>query len=274
MRRIFLLTLLITCATSFNLLPLIPLIKKSPSSLSSPRSHPRLQHAVHSPTSEHSASLSSTSLLAAPIAAGTGMFSRELLKPLFINCVSGIMLAAAADLLAQVMKIDFTSDVKVFENPYLMAFKTKRERFSKWVSNFRTNMGTVDLTRMAGFALFGLAVKGFIQFYYYGFFIDKITNGNCILSTMFDQLIYVPALYYPLYFTCTGLFQGRSIRESLSYYKSSFVNLCLASIVFWTPIQILNFKLIPVLWRNIVVLFSAFVWTLLLSLNADPAKDE
>ena len=91
---------------------------------------------------------------------------------------------------------------------------------------------------------------------------------------MFDQLIYVPALYYPLYFTCTGLFQGRSIRESLSYYKSSFVNLCLASIVFWTPIQILNFKLIPVLWRNIVVLFSAFVWTLLLSLNADPAKDE
>ncbi|GMI02982.1 hypothetical protein TrVE_jg9718 [Triparma verrucosa] len=202
------------------------------------------------------------------------MFSRELLKPLFINCVSGIMLAAAADLLAQVMKIDFTSDVKVFENPYLMAFKTKRERFSKWVSNFRTNMGTVDLTRMAGFALFGLAVKGFIQFYYYGFFIDKITNGNCILSTMFDQLIYVPALYYPLYFTCTGLFQGRSIRESLSYYKSSFVNLCLASIVFWTPIQILNFKLIPVLWRNIVVLFSAFVWTLLLSLNADPAKDE
>lgn len=94
---------------------------------------------------------------------------------------------------------------------------------------------------MAGFALFGLIVKGFIQFYYYGFLIDKITKGNCVLSTMFDQFIYVPTLYYPLYFVCTGLFQGRSVVESLRYYRDGFWGLCAASVLFWSPIQILNF---------------------------------
>lgn len=62
-----------------------------------------------------------------------------------------------------------------------------------------------------------------------------------MLSTMFDQFIYVPTLYYPLYFVCTGLFQGRSVVESLRYYRDGFWGLCAASVLFWSPIQILNF---------------------------------
>lgn len=141
----------------------------------------------------------------------------------------------------QVTRIDFTSDSKNFNVPYLLSLRTRRSRLLRNLQNFKSNISTIDLTRMAGFALFGLIVKGFIQFYYYGFLIDKITKGNCVLSTMFDQFIYVPTLYYPLYFVCTGLFQGRSVVESLRYYRDGFWGLCAASVLFWSPIQILNF---------------------------------
>ena len=135
-------------------------------------------------------------------------------------------------------------------------------------------MHTPFLLSAAGFALFGITIKGFVQFFWYGLILDRLSGGRIVLSVLLDEFLYMPLVYFPLYYACTDIFQNNSsilvsLRNSLKKYFGNFWGANRASVMFWVPLQTLNFCVVPLEWRNIVVLSFAFSWTVILSLITD-----
>ncbi|GMI44112.1 hypothetical protein TrCOL_g9251 [Triparma columacea] len=194
---------------------------------------------------------------------------REAIFPLLVSAVTGMSLTALADLIVQVSGNDMSNDSDLYRCNYLMSLTdlTRSEKWKRFTGKLVDRGRAVNLPRLLSFALFGLCLKGIFQFFFYSFWLPRISNGSTILSLAFDSLGYVPLVYYPFYFMLTGKIQyNRGLLDSLRAYKKDMVRLCTASIMFWLPIQVVNFTFTPDLWRNLVVLCAAFIWTIVLSI--------
>ena len=55
----------------------------------------------------------------------------------------------------------------------------------------------------------------------------------------------VPLVYYPLFFSLTGLVQGLSANESLARAREKFLPLIGRNLQFWLPVQIIQFQYVP-----------------------------
>jgi len=195
---------------------------------------------------------------------------KDAMFPLIVSASSGLVLSMLADLLVQISGNDISNDSEMYRCSYLMSM-TKVSLVTKWknfVGRLKDRGRAINLARLASFALFGLFLKGIFQFFLYSFWIPKFTQrGGLALGVLVDQGFYVPGMYYPVYFVLTGKIQyNRSFMDSLGAYKKDAVKLITASTLFWIPIQIFNFTYTPEVWRNLVVLLSAFGWTILLSI--------
>ncbi|GMH46428.1 hypothetical protein TrRE_jg4164 [Triparma retinervis] len=194
---------------------------------------------------------------------------RKALFPLLVSAVTGMSLTALADTIVQVSGNDISNDSDLYRCNYLMSLTdlTRGEKWTRFIGRLRDRGRAVNLPRLMSFALFGLCLKGIFQFFFYSFWLPRITKGSTVLSVALDSLGYVPLVYYPFYFMLTGKIQyKRGLLDSLRAYKKDMLRLCTASIMFWLPIQLVNFTFTPDVWRNLVVLCAAFVWTIVLSI--------
>ena len=87
-----------------------------------------------------------------------------------------------------------------------------------------------------------------------------------------SQLIIVPFLYYPVFFTFTGYIQGLSFDEGIERAKQNFVPLMKRNLLFWIPVQFVQFCYIPTDLQIPFLSCAGLAWTFILSVLAGSAK--
>ena len=87
-----------------------------------------------------------------------------------------------------------------------------------------------------------------------------------------SQLIIVPFLYYPVFFSFTGVMQGLTFEEGLDRAKLNFVPLMKRNLLFGIPVQYIQFCYVPTDLQIPFLSCTGLVWTFLLSFHAGSAK--
>ena len=150
-----------------------------------------------------------------------------------------------------------------------------------------------DRTRAVSFGLFDAAYRGGFQHAAFPWIVencrgetlqtaaaglslsDPLTNQALLAAvecTAFNQLIVVPVIYYPLFFSITGAVQGLTVPESIERAKRSFVPLTLRNWKFWMPAQVVQFAYLPLELQVPFTCVMGLVWNVILSVAAGRAK--
>lgn len=87
-----------------------------------------------------------------------------------------------------------------------------------------------------------------------------------------SQLIIVPFLYYPVFFTFTGYMQGLNFEQGMDRAKQNFVPLMKRNLLFWIPVQYVQFCYIPTDLQIPFLSCAGLAWTFILSVLAGSAK--
>ena len=67
--------------------------------------------------------------------------------------------------------------------------------------------------------------------------IFDIASLTAMERSLASQLIIVPFMYYPVFFTFTGFMQGLNFDEGLQRAKENFIPLMKRNLLFWIPVQ-------------------------------------
>ena len=153
--------------------------------------------------------------------------------------------------------------------------------------------GAYDVRRAASFATFNAAYKGlFLHFSLPAIF--AVCQGNVLRSaigaagmpvcgdallkalerTIFNQLLVVPLIFFPLFFGVTGAVQGLSVGASWQRMRENYFPMCWNSLQFWFPIQIITFLVLPLKWQTSCVQAISFVWNMILSSLVGNCNDD
>jgi len=87
-------------------------------------------------------------------------------------------------------------------------------------------------------------------------------------QTLASQLGIVPFLYYPVFFSLTGIVQGLTAEKSLERAKENFIPLMKRNLLFWIPVQFIQFGFIEEGLQIPFLSFCGLAWTFILSLMA------
>jgi len=156
----------------------------------------------------------------------------------------------------------------------------------------RESPGAYNVRRTASFAAFNAAYKGvFIHFSLPRIF--AVCQGNVLKAmsgalhlpasdaflralerTMANQLVVVPLIFFPLFFGVTGAVQGLTHAASWQRMRENYLRMCWHSLMFWFPIQIVQFLVLPLEWQATSVQAISFVWNMILSSLAGSCNDD
>lgn len=101
---------------------------------------------------------------------------------------------------------------------------------------------------------------------------DMTSNFAAMEQTLASQLGIVPFLYYPVFFGLTGFMQGLTVDGSLERAKEKFLPLMQRNLLFWIPVQFVQFGFIE---ENLQIPFLSVAglgWTIILSAMAGSTK--
>lgn len=101
---------------------------------------------------------------------------------------------------------------------------------------------------------------------------DQLHAAAAMEQTLASQLIIVPFFYYPVFFTLTGAMQGLDFNDSLSRAKENFLPLMKRNLLFWIPVQDVQFAFVPTDLQIPFLSCAGLAWTFILSLAAGSAK--
>ncbi|KAL3802296.1 hypothetical protein ACHAWO_002144 [Cyclotella atomus] len=99
-----------------------------------------------------------------------------------------------------------------------------------------------------------------------------VSTLTAMERSLASQLIIVPFLYYPVFFTFTGVMQGLSFEDGLERAKQNFVPLMKRNLLFWIPVQYVQFCYIPTDLQIPFLSCAGLAWTFTLSVLAGSAK--
>jgi hypothetical protein len=99
-----------------------------------------------------------------------------------------------------------------------------------------------------------------------------VSTLTAMERSLASQLIIVPFLYYPVFFTFTGIMQGLSFEEGLERAKQNFAPLMKRNLLFWIPVQYVQFCYVPTDLQIPFLSCAGLVWTFTLSVLAGSAK--
>jgi hypothetical protein len=91
-------------------------------------------------------------------------------------------------------------------------------------------------------------------------------------QTLCNQLVIVPFLYYPAFFTLTGFLQGLDVEATVARAQETFLFLMKRNLLFWIPVQFIQFGFIEQELQIPFVCGAGLVWTAILSVLAGSAK--
>ena len=106
----------------------------------------------------------------------------------------------------------------------------------------------------------------------HGEHLRALTAGklNAKLSTAiervtFNQFVVSPFVFYPMYFTVTGMVQGLSLDQTLARARSCFTTLFGFNLCFWLPVQLTQFGLVPARYKVPFICVAGLIWNVILS---------
>lgn len=144
-----------------------------------------------------------------------------------------------------------------------------------------------DKRRAASFAAFDMAYRALQHFafpiivaYCHGQILGSLPVVGSLDSsqlaameqTLASQLGIVPFLYYPAFFTISGAIQGISAEASWARAVDTFVPLMKRNLLFWIPVQFIQFGYIQEDLQIPFLSCAGLAWTFILSVYAGSAK--
>jgi len=144
-----------------------------------------------------------------------------------------------------------------------------------------------DTRRAASFAVFDMAYRALQHFsfpiivaYCHGQLLGSLPVIDALDSsqlaameqTLASQLGIVPFLYYPAFFTISGAIQGLSAQAAWSRALDNFVPLMKRNLLFWIPVQFIQFGYIQEDLQIPFLSCAGLAWTFILSTYAGSAK--
>lgn len=136
----------------------------------------------------------------------------------------------------------------------------------------------MDARRVVAFASFGVLYTGWFQMHWFrvlqswfprapgagaATFFSKPTLGPLLVN----QLVMVPAGYYPFYFSWTGFVRGFSFAESKAAMREKYrLDLLARNWAFWLPAQGVQFAFVPTSYHILYVSTMGLAWNTILSL--------
>lgn len=91
-------------------------------------------------------------------------------------------------------------------------------------------------------------------------------------QTLASQLGIVPFLYYPVFFALTGAMQGLTTDQAVNRAKETFIPLMQRNLLFWIPVQFVQFAFIPTDLQIPFLSICGLCWTFILSAFAGSTK--
>ena len=144
-----------------------------------------------------------------------------------------------------------------------------------------------DTRRAASFAVFDMAYRALQHFsfpiivtYCHGQILGSLPMLDILDSsqlaameqTLASQLGIVPFLYYPAFFTISGAIQGLSASAAWTRAVETFVPLMKRNLLFWIPVQFIQFGYIQEDLQIPFLSCAGLAWTFILSVYAGSAK--
>eukprot|EP00587_Corethron_hystrix_P007322 CAMPEP_0113297746 /NCGR_PEP_ID=MMETSP0010_2-20120614/478_1 /TAXON_ID=216773 ORGANISM="Corethron hystrix, Strain 308" /NCGR_SAMPLE_ID=MMETSP0010_2 /ASSEMBLY_ACC=CAM_ASM_000155 /LENGTH=252 /DNA_ID=CAMNT_0000150683 /DNA_START=82 /DNA_END=840 /DNA_ORIENTATION=- /assembly_acc=CAM_ASM_000155 len=92
-------------------------------------------------------------------------------------------------------------------------------------------------------------------------------------QTLASQLGIVPFLYYPVFYAVTAVVQGLSFEGAVDRAKETFLPLMKRNLLFWIPVQFVQFGYIEEGLQIPFLSLCGLFWTIILSAFAGSAKE-
>jgi len=185
-------------------------------------------------------------------------------NPIRTKMITGSFLWGLGDLVAQVVP------------PLAAAFSSdEEEKPSKSMT-----LADYDFARTGRAVFFGFAIHAPASHVHFNF-LESLTVragvtglGIPVFKAFMEQFVYWSWFSNTLYHGAMGAMQFQGPTEIYNRIADVLWETQKAQWVFWIPIQLLNFKFVPVRHQLNVVLVTSVVWTALLSAWYPPAKEE
>lgn len=143
-----------------------------------------------------------------------------------------------------------------------------------------------DTQRASSFAAFDMAYRALQHFSFpiivaacHGQYLGSVLGDSFDASqlaameqTLASQLGIVPFLYYPAFFALTGAIQGLTPSGALTRAKENFLPLMKRNLLFWIPVQFVQFGYIQEDLQIPFLSVCGLAWTFILSTAAGNAK--
>ena len=100
---------------------------------------------------------------------------------------------------------------------------------------------------------------------------------GAVERTLTNQLLIIPALYYPIFFLITGIAYGLTLQEMKDRAGQLFLPLLRRNVAFWVPVQFVQFAFVQPELKLPFVCVAGLMWNIILSyvsLQADATEDE
>mmetsp|Transcript_25701 Transcript_25701/g.36257 ORF Transcript_25701/g.36257 Transcript_25701/m.36257 type:complete len:320 (-) Transcript_25701:41-1000(-) len=91
-------------------------------------------------------------------------------------------------------------------------------------------------------------------------------------QTLANQLVVVPFLYYPVFFSLTGAIQGLTVDAAIERAKENFWPLLKRNLLFWIPVQFVQFSFVEEDLQVPFLCICGLAWTVILSVMAGSTK--
>jgi len=136
-----------------------------------------------------------------------------------------------------------------------------------------------DYPRTARAMIFGFAIHAPLSHAHFNLLEWMTVKGGFtglgipVFKAFMEQFVYWSWFSNSLYHGAMGAMQGKSSREVYDYISDVLWETQKAQWVFWIPVQLLNFRFVPVRHQLNVVLVTSVVWTALLSAWYPPESE-
>jgi protein Mpv17 len=140
-----------------------------------------------------------------------------------------------------------------------------------------------DVRRASSFGVFDMAYRALqhasfplIVASFHGQFLSSFFSNPDLAAameqTLASQLGIVPFLYYPAFFALTGAVQGLNAEAAVTRAKENFLPLMKRNLMFWIPVQFIQFAFIQEDLQIPFLSVCGLAWTFILSVNAGSTK--
>mmetsp|Transcript_25119 Transcript_25119/g.45390 ORF Transcript_25119/g.45390 Transcript_25119/m.45390 type:complete len:307 (-) Transcript_25119:2156-3076(-) len=140
-----------------------------------------------------------------------------------------------------------------------------------------------DVRRASSFGVFDMAYRALqhasfplIVASFHGQFLSSLFSNPDLAAameqTLASQLGIVPFLYYPAFFALTGAVQGLNTDAAVTRAKDNFLPLMKRNLMFWIPVQFIQFAFIQEDLQIPFLSVCGLAWTFILSVNAGSTK--